>query len=113
MRDGARLLIGGLALALVAVWISSAWLLFAATALAGLGFGGAFNGSVRRLAAAVHPADRAGLMATFYVASYLAFSVPAIAAGVGVGWIGLRAVTGIYGALLLGLTALTLRNRAP
>ena len=46
------------------------------------------------------PQERASLMAGFYVLSYLAFSVPAIAAGLSTGLIGLPATALGLGAVL-------------
>ena len=58
--------------------------------------------------------ERAGLMSTFFVLSYLAFSVPAIAAGLLAGHVGLQAASLGYGVLLvaLGAVALALMARA-
>jgi hypothetical protein len=52
--------------------------------------------------------ERAGLMAAFYILSYLAFSVPAIVAGTMAREIGLRETTDIYGLTLATLAVMTL-----
>ena len=109
MRRGAWLLVVGLALAIAAIATDRVLWLFLGTAVAGAGFGAAFNGSVRRLAASVGPDGRAGLMASFYVLSYLAFALPSVLAGLGVMAIGLHAVALVYGTALLALSALALR----
>jgi hypothetical protein len=64
----------------------------------------------------VAPGERAGLLSSVFVVSYLMFSVPAIAAGVAAGKIGLERTAEIYGAavILLALSAaasLELRRR--
>jgi hypothetical protein len=56
--------------------------------------------------------ERAGLMSTFFVLSYLAFSLPAIAAGLLAGRIGLQAASTGYGLLLVGLGCLALAMMA-
>jgi len=87
---------------------------FAGTVVAGLGFGAGFNGSLRSLVPLAEPHERAGLMSTFLVVSYLAFSLPALAAGLAVGRFGLQATAMGYGAALvtMALTALALMARA-
>ena len=95
---------GGLALTLIGVQWSSSAALFAGTLVAGLGFGAGFNAAVRRLVPLALPHERAGLMSSFFVMSYLAFSVPAIGAGLAVGWFGLHATTLGYGSLLIVMT---------
>ena len=52
--------------------------------------------------------ERAGLLATFYVMSYLAFSLPAVAAGLSVPLIGLSAVAYAYGAVVILLAVISL-----
>jgi hypothetical protein len=52
--------------------------------------------------------QRAGLLATFYVLSYLAFSLPALAAGVAVPLIGLDSVAYIYGSVVIALAIISM-----
>ncbi len=81
--------------------------------MAGLGFGAGFNAAVRCLVPMASAQDRAGLMASFFVLSYLAFSLPAIAAGLLAGLYGLHATALGYGALLIalaGMAAVTARR---
>ena len=54
----------------------------AGSVLVGLGFGAAFMGALRSLAAQLPPAHRAGVMSAFFVVAYTAISIPAIGAGV-------------------------------
>jgi hypothetical protein len=78
------------------------------TLIAGAGFGSAFSGSLRSLVPLAQAHERAGLMSGFFVASYLAFSLPAIAAGLLTSEFGLQPTALGYGlaAALLALTAL-------
>ena len=69
----------GLAITLLGVHVRQAAFFFGGTVVAGMGFGGGFNAAVRTLVPAATPHERAGLMSSFFVLSYLAFSVPAIA----------------------------------
>ena len=103
----------GVAVTLAGVQAQSTATFFAGSILAGLGFGAAFNGSVRSLFPLAEAHERAGLMSTFYALSYLAFSVPALAAGLAAGRWGLQAASIGYGALLivLSLVALALMAR--
>lgn len=75
----------------------------AGTMLAGAGFGSAFSGCLRTLIPLAMAHERASLMSGFFVACYLAFSVPAIVAGLLTGRIGLQATAVGYG---LGAAAL-------
>lgn len=101
MRLSAVLLATGVALLLVAVQSASLWLFFAASVVAGLGFGGGFMGSVRSIVGLALPHERAGLMSAFYVLSYLAFCLPALLAGNLSREFGLIATTDAYGALII------------
>ena len=97
------------------LFAASVPLLFTAAVVAGFGFGGAFLGAVALITSGVQPGHRAGLMSSIFVVGYLAFSIPAIAAGVAVGAIGLVRTTEIYGTVVvvLGLLAVAalLRTR--
>jgi MFS family permease len=89
-----------------AVAAGSVVLLFAAAVLTGFGFGAAFLGAVATITAGVAPGHRAGLLAAVFVLGYLAFSVPAIAAGIAVGTVGLARTTEVYGIAVLVLSLL-------
>lgn len=114
LQGSAILLSAGLALTLAGVTLHAPWPFFAGTVVAGLGFGAAFNGAVRTLAPLADDHERAGLMAGFFVMSYLGFALPAIAAGFSAGWFGLDHTALGYGVLLivLALTALVASLRA-
>jgi MFS family permease len=107
MIVGSLLLAAGLAVTLAGVELSSVPVFFAGLVFAGAGFGSAFLGAFRTLAALAEPHERAGLFATIYVVSYLAFSLPAIAAGVAVTAVGLHTTVTVYGVvdIVLALAA--------
>lgn len=111
---GPMTLAGGVFLALAALFLALVWGLFAGVALAGFGFGAAFSGALRELLPKAGAEDRAGLIATFYVVSYLAFSLPVIAGGSAVPRLGLAPTAVAYGAvivLLSSVSALLVRGR--
>jgi len=108
LRTGAVLLTAGTALTLAGVQLHAVVLAGAGTAIAGVGFGAsvlACFGTLARLAA---PAERGELFAVAYVLAYLAFSLPAVAAGFASTAVGLHATAVAYslGVVALGLTAL-------
>jgi MFS family permease len=82
-------------------------LLFFAAVVTGFGFGSAFLGAIAMITRGVAPGHRAGLLAATFVVGYLAFSVPAIVAGLAVSSVGLARTTEVYGAvdIVLALVA--------
>ncbi len=100
---GARGLTLGMALALAGIHWHAPAAFFAGALVAGFSMGCSFSGTLRTLAPLAPAQQRAGLMASFFVCSYLAFSVPAILAGLATGWFGLHATAMGYGAVLLAL----------
>ena len=117
LAAGTVALVVGVGVTLSGVQTHSTALFFLGSVIAGLGFGAGFNGSLRTLVPLAEAHERAGLLSTYYVLSYVAFAVPAIAAGVLVGHVGLQAASLMYGALLVVLALLALammaRRRAP
>jgi MFS family permease len=105
MIGGSIVLVLGVGMTLVALQTESTALFLGGSALAGLGFGPAFSGGFRSLTARAPASRRAGLIAAIYVVSYLAFSLPAIAAGVAVTHVGLRTTALVYGVAVMVLTA--------
>lgn len=95
----------GIVLTLVGIAVSSAPVMILGTVIVGGGFGSAFAGMLRRLLPLAGPSERAGLLAAFFVASYLAFALPAIAAGLVAPVLGLVTTTYLYQGVLLGLVA--------
>jgi hypothetical protein len=112
-RGGLVALIAGVGLALLALNHGSTALFLAATGVAGLGFGPAFAGAFRAISNRAPADQRAALVASVYVASYLAYSLPALAAGIAVTRFGLRDTANVYGVALivLALAALALSHR--
>lgn len=80
--------------------------LLASTAVAGVGFGMAFLGAFRHLVSLATDDQRGALVATIYIVSYLAFSLPVIVAGVAIDHFGLRDTAVVYGAVVAGFAAL-------
>src|SRR6266851_5313919 len=83
-------LVVGVGITELSVALGSAVGLYAGSVLAGLGFGPAFSAVFRSLAPLAPPDKRAGLLASIFIVVYLAFSVPALIAGVAVTHYGLR-----------------------
>ncbi len=112
---GTVALVLGLVITLAGVALHSSVAFFAGTVVAGVGFGSGFNGSLRSLVGTASPAERGGLMSGFFVLSYLAFSLPAIVAGLAAGYFGLHATALGFGFTLLALAmaALVLMLRQP
>jgi MFS family permease len=117
MVAGALVFAAGVLGTVLALAVVSLPLFFAAGVVSGFGFGGAFLGAMATVTRGVAPGERAGLLSSVFVASYLAFSIPAIVAGVVAGHIGLAPTAQAYGAVVvvLALSAvagLVLRRRA-
>jgi hypothetical protein len=74
--------------------------------VAGIGFGLGFLGSFRHLTALASLDRRSALVSSIYIASYSAFSLPVIAAGIAVEHFGLHDVAIVYGAAIAALAAL-------
>ena len=107
-RGGLSALIAGVALSLVALADQSGALFLIGAAVAGLGFGPAFAGVFRALSLRAPADQRAGVNSAVFVVSYLAFSLPAILAGIAVTEVGLRETAEIYGLTLIAIAALAL-----
>ena len=107
LAPAGALLAVGTGLTLTGVVTQSVVLAGVGTAVAGLGFGTASLACFGTLARIATPDVRGELMAVAYVISYLAFSLPALAAGTAANAVGLRPVAVVYGAfvVVLGLVA--------
>lgn len=103
MIAGSLLLAIGVGGTVIAIAAGSGAGFFASTAFAGTGFGLAFLGTFRTLSALAPPSGRAGLIATIYIVSYLAFSLPVIAAGIAVTHVGLKDTAIVYGCVVAAL----------
>ena len=116
MVVGGVALVAGLVLTVVAVVLTSAVLFFAATAVTGIGFGVGWLGVLRSLVSLAAPTARGALIAAIYIVAYLAFALPAVAAGYGVTRVGLHQAALEYGVAICllavaGLVAALLVNR--
>jgi hypothetical protein len=56
-------------------------MLLIGSVVAGIGFVGAFLGAVRSVMPLAEPHERSGLIAAFYIESYLANALPVVVAG--------------------------------
>ena len=109
MAIGIAGLIVGVGVTLLAVDAHSTGWFFAGSAIAGLGFGGGFQGAIRSVVPLARPHERAGVLSVLYVISYLAMGVPAVVAGflvVDAG--GLLPTIREYGAAVMVLAAVAL-----
>src|SRR6185437_12716143 len=109
MLFGIAALITGVTVTVTAVGLGSAAGFFAGSAIAGVGFGGGFQGSIRMVVPLAAAHERAGLVSLLYVVSYLGLGVPAVLAGFGVvhGG-GLIDTARYYGAAVIALAVLAL-----
>jgi MFS family permease len=107
-RIGTSALAGGTALFVVALAASSLALFVVAAVVAGSGFGAAFLGALRTVSQLAEPHERAALLSAVYVVSYLAFSIPALVAGILITHVGLRDTSLGYGGLVAVIAAAAL-----
>ncbi len=105
MLAGCLVLLAGTVVTLGAIETSSAAAFLAGTAVAGAGFGTAMLGTFRTVSALAVPGQRASLVAAYFIVSYLAFSVPVVAAGVAITDFGLHRTALVYGAAIAALAA--------
>ncbi|GAA1961930.1 MFS transporter [Kitasatospora viridis] len=112
---GTALLVPGALLTLSGPQLHSLPALFAGTALAGTGFGAVTQGALRLLLGPAAPDERAGTLASYYVLSYLAMSIPAVLAGLLTNLYGLRTAVAVYAVtvVLLALGGLARTVRRP
>jgi predicted MFS family arabinose efflux permease len=103
MIGGSLVLALGVVVTLVALGTVSTPVFFVGTVIAGFGFGAAFLGAFRSLAGLARPDERAELFAAVYLVSYVAFSIPAIVAGIAVTDLGLTRTATIYGIVVMVL----------
>jgi MFS family permease len=105
---GAALLSAGTALTFAGVETHALALAVAGTVVAGVGFGASALATFGTLARLPAPGERGELFAAALVIAYLAFSLPAMAAGLATTSVGLHATTVVYslGVAALGLVAL-------
>ncbi len=114
MVIGCLALVAGVAASSVGILTASAAVFLAGTAVAGAGFGSAFLGAFRALAALAAPDARGALISSVYVVAYLSFSVPAVLGGLLAGEVGLRSAGVAYGGCvaLVAAVAVPLSRRS-
>jgi MFS family permease/predicted esterase len=105
MLAGCLFLLAGMAVTFGAIATTASAAFIVGAAVAGAGFGLAFLGSFRVITALAESDDRAGLVAAFYIVGYLAFSVPALVAGVATTAFGLHSTALVYSGSLAVLAA--------
>ncbi len=116
LRDwpGNAALVLGVLLTIAALPAGELPLYLVGSVIAGIGFGATFRFAVHALGTAAPDGRRGQVFATMYILSYLAFSVPALAAGLAVHRFGLAPTAITYGVLEVALvvvaTALGLRR---
>jgi MFS family permease len=98
MLAGCLLLLAGVAVTFGAIATTTAAAFLAGTTVAGAGFGLAFQGAFRMVTALATAGQRAGLVTAIFAVGYLAFSVPALVAGVAATKFGLHATALVYSA---------------
>jgi nucleotide-binding universal stress UspA family protein len=118
MMTGCIALVAGAAITFGAVAATSAVAFLVGTGVAGIGAGLAFLGSFSVLSALASPGQRASLISVIFIASYTAFSIPVVIAGVATSHFGLHRTALVYSAVIaalvgLALLSLLLRGRAP
>jgi MFS family permease len=105
MLSGCLFLLAGMGVTLGAIAATTSAVFLVGSGVAGVGFGLAFLGSFRVVTALAEPGDRAGLVTAIYIVGYLAFSVPALIAGVATTRFGLHSTALVYSAALAVLAA--------
>jgi hypothetical protein len=105
MLTGCLFLLAGMAVTFGAIAATTAAGFLAGTAVAGVGFGLAFLGAFRMITALAAPDDRAGLLAAIFIVAYLAFSIPALVAGVATTNYGLHPTALVYAGSLAVVAA--------
>jgi len=101
-------LAGGVLVTVAAMPAGTLPLYVVGSVVAGFGFGATFRSAVNALGDAA-PADQRGeVFATMYIVSYLAFSLPALAAGLAVQWFGLESTAVTYGLVDVALVAVAM-----
>jgi MFS family permease len=114
---GATALLLGVAITLVAVDERSTAGFFAGTAIAGIGFGGGFQGAMRTILPLAAPHERAGVLAVVYAVAYVSMGVPAVLGGLRTVHSDIRTSSREYGIAVMALAlstlvGLALRQRA-
>lgn len=112
LRLGASTLVAGPVLLWLAVLSGQLGFFALGTAVTGIGFGSGFLGATRGVLPLAEPTQRAGLLAAFYVLSYLAFCLPVLAVSTLVPRLGLDGAAQLYLAGVIVLALFGVRNSA-
>ncbi|AGP59446.1 MFS transporter [Streptomyces rapamycinicus] len=108
MIASAVALVIGPVLIVAAVQTGQLWLTFLGNVIGGIGFGGGFQGGLRLILDETPENDRAGVLSTVYLISYLAFGVPCLLAGLLTSVLGLRVVVIGYSLFVCALSIIAL-----
>lgn len=108
LHVAAAFLVVGMVVTLVGLDLELLAVAAAGTVVAGVGFGSAALGAFGTLARVAGPDERGEVFALAYVMSYLAFSLPAVAAGFAATAVGLRSTALVYGAAITVVALLAL-----
>jgi MFS family permease len=100
---GSIALAAGMVLIVFAAARDSSAAYLAGSILAGAGFGAAFLGGLRALAAAIPHQQRAAVMSAFYVAAYTSLSLPAVLAGIVVAHVALPTTFELFGTVVAAI----------
>jgi predicted MFS family arabinose efflux permease len=82
MAIGIGALLAGVGVILIGIGTGSTTGFFIGSVIAGIGFGGGFQGSIKTVLPKAAASERAGVLSLLYVVSYLALGVPAVIGGV-------------------------------
>ena len=109
---GTTMLAVGTVLTLLALHAESLVGFLLAAVVAGSGFGTSFLGIMRSITPTVGPEQRGELFSSVFVVSYLAFGLPAVAAGFAAPHLGLERTATIYGLVVVVLSGAAALARA-
>jgi MFS family permease len=100
----------GVLITLAGIQYQNVGIMLFGTVVGGVGFGTVFSGTLRSVLPYAQPGERAGLLSAFFVVGYLAFSLPALAAGFLAPIVGLTRTADYYGigVILLAVTSLAI-----
>ncbi len=103
---GSAALLIGVGITLLAIAYTLPTVFFIGTAVAGVGFGGGFQGLRGLCFPWPRTHERAGVLSTIYIVCYLAMGLPAIIAGVLVVHVGVLPAAREYGMVVMALAAM-------
>ena len=104
LGTGLSALVAGLAAVVAAAWVTppSLGLFLAGAVIVGIGGGALFRGTLALIVSTAPASERAGALATFFVAGYVGLSLPIVGAGIALQYASLKVVL-----LALGLVVAT------